>query len=127
MKKLIKQLFRFGIVGVTAFAIDYALLYIFTEWVGLYYLLSSFLSYAISTVFNYLASVHWVFTVNEEHSPFRNFIIFITFSVIGLGINQLIMWFGVDRLGFNYMLVKLGATAIVMVYNFITRKIFLEK
>ncbi|MGI6117496.1 MAG: GtrA family protein [Bilifractor sp.] len=127
MKKLIKQLFRFGIVGVTAFAIDYALLYIFTEWVGLYYLLSSFLSYAISTVFNYLASVHWVFTVNEEHSQFRNFIIFITFSVIGLGINQLIMWFGVDRLGFNYMLVKLGATAIVMVYNFITRKIFLEK
>ncbi|MBD9085325.1 GtrA family protein, partial [bacterium] len=30
-------------------------------------------------------------------------------------------------LGIYYMISKIGATAIVMVYNFITRKIFVEK
>ena len=48
-------------------------------------------------------------------------------SVIGLGINELIMYVTVDLLIINYMLAKIGATAIVMVYNFITRKLFLEK
>lgn len=127
MKKLIHQLFRFGIVGVIAFAIDYGLLYVFTEYAGLYYLVSALLSYSISTVFNYIASVRWVFSVSDKHSGTRNFIIFIVFSVIGLGINQLIMWLGVNQLHLYYMLVKIGATAIVMIYNFITRKLFLEK
>ena len=39
---------------------------------------------------------------------------------------ELIMKIGVDGIGLNYLLVKIGATAIVMVYNFITRKKFLE-
>ncbi len=127
MKKLIKQLFRFGIVGGIAFLIDYGCLYAFTEWCGIYYLVSSLLSFIISTVFNYIASVKWVFDVNQAHSQQRNFVIFIIFSVIGLGLNELIMWFGVDHMHIYYMWVKIGATAIVMVFNFITRKLFLEK
>ena len=35
MQKLIKQILRFGIVGGTAFIIDYALLYICTEYLGI--------------------------------------------------------------------------------------------
>lgn len=53
--------------------------------------------------------------------------VFIILSVIGLGINELIMWIAVDAFGIFYMLAKIGATAVVMVYNFITRKLFLEK
>ena len=52
---------------------------------------------------------------------------FYTVKCIGLGINQLIMWVSVEHMNIDYLLSKIGATAIVMVYNFITRKIFLEK
>lgn len=126
MKKLIKQLFRFGIVGGIAFLIDYSVLFICTEYLGIYYLISSFISFTVSTVFNYIASVRWVFDVDQKKSQRRNFVLFIVFSVIGLGINQCIMWFGVEKLDLYYMLVKIGATAIVMVFNFVTRKMFLE-
>jgi len=126
VKKLIKQLFRFGIVGGIAFLIDYSILFICTEYLGIYYLISSFISFTVSTVFNYIASVRWVFDVDQKKSQRRNFVLFIVFSVIGLGINQCIMWFGVEKLDFYYMLVKIGATAIVMVFNFVTRKMFLE-
>ncbi len=57
----------------------------------------------------------------------KNFIIFIVFSVIGLGLTELIMWLGVDIMKISYLIVKIIATAIVMVFNFVTRKIFLEK
>ena len=126
MKNLFKQLFRFGIVGGIAFLIDYSVLFICTEYLGIYYLISSFISFTVSTVFNYIASVRWVFDVDQKKSQRRNFALFIVFSVIGLGINQCIMWFGVEKLDLYYMLVKIGATAIVMVFNFVTRKMFLE-
>lgn len=126
MQKLIKQILRFGIVGGTAFIIDYALLYICTEYLGIYYFISSIISFSISTIFNYIASIYWVFDVNKEKSQSKNFVLFVGLSIVGLGINQLIMWFGVEQLHVYYMIVKIGATAIVMVFNFITRKMFLE-
>lgn len=125
--KIIKQLLKFGVVGGVAFIIDYSVLFICTEFLEIYYLLSSLISFSVSTVFNYIASTQWVFDVNQEKSKQKNFVLFIVFSVIGLGLNQLIMWFGVDILHVYYMLVKIGATTIVMVFNFITRKMFLEK
>ena len=126
MKKIIKQLMRFGIVGVLAFIIDYGLLYILTEKIGVYYLESSLISFGVSVIFNYIASVLWVFDVDKKKSKVKNFIIFIVLSVVGLGINQLLMWFGVDKIHIYYMIVKLFATGVVMIFNFITRKIFLE-
>jgi putative flippase GtrA len=36
------------------------------------------------------------------------------------------MWVGVEYLHVYYMIVKIGATAIVMIFNFVTRKMFLE-
>ena len=126
MKKLFQQIARFGVIGVLAFAIDYGFLYAFTEWLGIHYLISSVLSLSISVIFNYIASVLWVFDVKQETSKTRNFILFIVFSVIGLGINQLVMWLGVESLGLHYMLVKIFATAVVMVWNFVTRKKMLE-
>lgn len=126
MKKIINQLFKFGIVGGIAFVIDYGLLYLLTEKIGIYYLVSSLISFSVSVIFNYIASVLWVFDVDKEKSEVRNFIYFIGLSIVGLGINELIMWGGVDKLHIYYMLVKLFATAVVMVFNFITRKMFLE-
>ena len=126
MKKIINQLFKFGIVGGIAFVIDHGLLYLLTEKIGIYYLVSSLISFSVSVIFNYIASVLWVFDVDKEKSKVRNFIYFIGLSIVGLGINELIMWGGVDKLHIYYMLVKLFATAVVMVFNFITRKMFLE-
>ena len=126
MKNLLKQIFRFGIVGIIAFIIDYTLLYIFTDILGINYLISSGLSFIISVIFNYVASIKYVFNTGHRQG-LKDVIIFILLSTIGLGINEIIMFIGVNYLHVHYMIVKIGATAIVMVYNFITRKIFVEK
>ena len=75
---------------------------------------------------NYVLSLTFVFDT-KKGNKIKEFIIFVVLSVIGLGINQLLMWFSVDILGIFYMISKIGATAVVMVYNFITRKLILEK
>ena len=124
--KLVKQFMKFGVVGVIAFVIDYGLLALLTEVFGIWYLLSATISFTVSVVFNYIASMRYVFTHKEDLSRRREFVIFVVLSVIGLLINNLCMWAGVEIFGWHYLIVKIGATAIVMVWNFVTRKIFLD-
>ena len=125
-ENLLIQIFKFGIVGVIATLIDFAFLYIFKEFCKFPVILSNTLWFCISVVYNYWASVKWVFDVNEEKDPRKNFIIFIIFSVLGLLLNDLIMHISIDKFNIYYMLSKIIATAIVMIFNFVTRKLFLE-
>jgi len=71
--------------------------------------------------------VRWVFEVDENGDKRKEFVIFIVLSLIGLGLNQLLMWVFVSMIHIFYMVAKIIVTAIVMLYNFITRKLFLEK
>lgn len=125
-KSLAQQLIRFGFVGIAATLIDYGIMVLLTELFGVNYLISSMISFCVSVVFNYIMSITWVFNVTGERKKAQDMTVFLVLSVIGLGINQLIMWIAVDKLHIFYMISKIGATAVVMVYNFITRKIFLE-
>lgn len=125
-RKLLIQIFKFTIVGGIATVIDFVFLYIFREFCHFPVLVSNTLSFCISVIYNYIASVKWVFDVNKEKDAKKQFIIFIVFSVIGLLLNNAIMWVTVDFLSIYYMLAKIIATVIVMVFNFVTRKIFLE-
>lgn len=124
--KLFYQIFKFGIVGGIAFLIDYAVLFCCKEFLNLSVLISAAIAFTVSVIYNYIASIKWVFDVNKEKSAKKNFIIFIVLSIIGLIITEIIMWFGTDILSINYLIVKIIATAIVMVFNFVTRKMFLE-
>ncbi len=130
MKKwmdLLKQVIKFGIVGVISTLMDYGLMILFTEVFGLYYLLSSTLSYGISLIFNYLASMKYVFRGRKDVSRLKEFLIFTLLSLLGMGINQLILWLIVENAGIDYRISKILATVVVMIWNFVTRKLFLEK
>ena len=72
-------------------------------------------------------SMKFVFEVNTETSKEKNFVQFIILSIIGLGINEVIMRLCVGLWTLPLLISKMLATAIVMVYNFISRKLLLEK
>ncbi|NLP21473.1 MAG: GtrA family protein [Erysipelotrichaceae bacterium] len=126
--KLFKQIMKFGFVGGTAFLIDYLVMIFLTEVFSINYLISSVISFCISVIYNYIMSIVWVFEVDEEKSKTQTFAMFIILSIIGLLINTVVMWLLVDGTDLMpYTIAKIIATAVVMVYNFISRKIFLEK
>ena len=127
MKKLMGQIIRFGLVGFLCFFIDYGLLLALTELAGFHYLVSGALSFAVSVVVNYLLSMKFVYEARARENRTGEFITFVLLSLVGLLINQLVMWVVVEFLGIWYQLAKIGATAIVMVYNFVSRKIIIER
>lgn len=127
MKQLLSQIIKFGVVGGLAFLIDYFVLYALVEYLGIYYLISSAISFTISVIFNYICSMKFVFVPRDDISKKKEFIIFIILSIMGLIINQIAMWIMVDRLNIYYMFSKVFTTFIVMIWNFVSRKLFLEK
>ena len=127
MRKLLEQIVRFGIVGVIAFIIDYAVLLTLTEVFGVHYLVSSAIAFVVSVIFNYILSILFVFETDNSRGKGAEFTLFAAMSAGGLGINQLMMWLLSDMIFMPYQLSKFLATGVVMVYNFVTRKLFLER
>jgi len=125
-KALFLQIFKFGLVGGSAFIIDYGIMILLTDVLHINYLVSTTMSFSVSVIYNYILSTKWVFDDTKKHSGAEKFVVFLILSIIGLGINELLMYLSVDKLAIDHKLAKIGVTAIVMVYNFITRKLFLE-
>lgn len=126
MRHLIEQFVKFGIVGVIATAIDFVALIALTEWAGMDPVASAAISFTLSVLFNYAASMRFVFQRREDISRSRELVIFVVLSLVGLFINEALMWLGVNVAGLNYVLVKLLATAVVMLWNFLSRKRWLD-
>ncbi len=141
---------KFGLVGVFCFFVDYFLYlganFLF-EKAGIaaifpkYYLISALVGFTVSVVVNYILSFKFVFVRRDDMSRRREFAIFLILSIIGLGVNELCLYIGIDLIYMNWgwlksimsesfaknLFFKFGATGVVMVYNFVTRKIFLEQ
>ena len=151
MKKLFDQIMKFGIVGFVCFFIDYivgivtlnAIMAVSPFGQNSFEIgsqIGAALGFTVSVIVNYLLSFKFVFQRKENLNRKAEFTIFLVLSVIGLVINQLIIalctvviyghseWLQ-QNMNYNMMYTgaKVAATAIVMVYNFVTRKKFLEQ
>jgi putative flippase GtrA len=127
LKKLFFQLFRYGIVGGIAFVVDYGSLWLLTEYGGLHYTLSAAIAFLLGLTCNYLLSTRWVFGESRLRSRWAEFAAFALIGVVGLGLNELIMWTFTDGLGFHYMLSKMVSTILVFFWNFLARRFLVFK
>ena len=127
-------------MGLFCFLIDFGITTGFTNLLGIHYLISKFLGFVVSAVVNYLLSIKFVFTQKKEMDKKKEFTVFLILSAFGLLINEIVMYLCIDgiyaRSGQLQELVShanmvalssILATGIVMVYNFISRKLFLER
>lgn len=148
MNKIIEQILKFGIVGGICFLIDFTITNVVAAILrnavgmttGSAALIGAFWGFVISVIINYLLSMKYVFERKEEMSRRKEFVIFTILSLFGLLINEAIIKVSIDIIYENILWIKnllspalvtagakIVATGIVMVYNFVTRKIFLEK
>lgn len=138
VRKLIEQLMKFGIVGVIAFVIDWGILNLLVGIFHIHNVLAATVSFIISLIFNYLASMKFVFKHRDDMARWMEILIFVAGAVVGLFMNDAIIW--ISTYGMNhdayvsqhaeYLLRtnigKLVATAVVMIWNFLIRKWLLD-
>lgn len=138
--KLIEQIFKFAVVGGISFVVDFFVYGFTCNVLGIHYIIAGVLGFVISVIVNYLLSMKFVFKSKDDISKGSEFIIFVILSLIGMILNSVILYLCIDLLYMDWkflqklvdvesmnLVAKVVATGVVMVYNFVTRKIFLEK
>lgn len=126
MKTLLSQLAKFGVVGIVATIIDFGIMNLLHYGARLDILFANTAGFVVSLIFNYVASMKFVFEHKDGMSRRREFIIFVVLSVIGLILNDGIVLALNKGLSIEANVAKIAATALVMIYNFVTRKILLD-
>ena len=138
MDNRIKEVIKFAFTGGVCFLIEYAALIVLKEWLRLPVVAATPIAFLVSVVFNYLLCVKWVFSGAKEGSRMAQIGFLIT-SGIGFFLNWFLMWsltalFGEDAVLLSlfglelkvYMLNKIIATLLVMVWNYFTKRWLLK-
>lgn len=119
------QFFRYLFVGGAAFVVDFGSLFLLTEYAGIYYLTSAAIAFLLGLLVNYLLSIVWVFNRRTVERRWVEFGVFALIGVVGLGLNELFIWTFTERFHLYYMVSKLVATGLVLIWNFAARKFLL--
>jgi putative flippase GtrA len=127
INRLNETLIYYLIISIIATIYDVALLYIFTEFVELNYLLSATVSYCVGIVVGYIGQKTITFK-DQNKQIAKQFGLFAFISFIGLLINLGVLKICVDVLGLHYMIGKVIAIGIGFFWNYTAnRKITFKK
>ena len=126
-KEFILQVIKFGIIGVITSVLDWCILALFVRILHVDSMVGNIFSFCLSTIFSFWANSRFVFEFDNSKGKKRTFIIFFLLAIGGLIINEVTMLIGDKWLHFDPLIVKIVGILLAAVFNFISRKIILEK
>ncbi len=115
---------RYFLVGGIAAAVDIGIFAIFAKILGYDYLAVAAVGFTLATLVNYVLSVRHVFESGVRFGRRQEIGLVYLVSGVGLAINQLVLYLGIDVLGQEMILAKLVATGVVFVWNYAIRSRF---
>lgn len=116
------QLLKYGFVGGIAYCVDFGSLFFLTEVVKIHYLISAAIAFILGLLTNYALSIFWVFPKRTLANKRAEFLLFSVIGLVGLGLNEVIIWFFTEFIHYHYLISKIFSTVIVFFWNFIARK-----
>ena len=120
MLKRYLPLIKSMLTSFVGFSMDYALLYILTEFVGFYYLLSAAISFTAANTLNFWLCARWVFPTGLSGG--KQYIAFLIVGAIGLALNTGLMALFTDVFLIHYMISKIIASSLVFFWNYFMRR-----
>lgn len=117
MDKFIQKFFKFGIVGLSGVVIDFGITFLLKEIFGVNAYLSNTFGFIIAASSNYYLNRVWTFKSNNP-KILDEFARFFIISLIGLGINSLVLWILAGHFQLNFYSAKLVAITITTLWNF---------
>lgn len=117
-----RQFLRYFFAGCATFILDFAILIIATELLGIHYILSATIGFIVGSIAHYLVSIYWIFDQRTHSNWRKEFSLFVTIGLGGLLIHNIVMWLATEQLQIVYPVAKIMAAFIVFVGNYILRK-----
>ena len=121
------KIVRYFFVGGAAAVVDLSLFFIFARLLGYHYLFVGAGAFTVAAVVNYFLSIRYVFISGTRFRGNKEFAWVYVVSAVGLLLNQIILYIGVDALHQDMMLAKITAIGLVFGWNYLARKHFVFK
>jgi putative flippase GtrA len=110
------EVLRYLLSGGSVFAIDIVLYWFLVTFLGI----APWYANLIATpfVWVYMYAIHRFFTFKSTNKPFIESARFLTIILFNTVAIPLMLYIGIDLLGFNYLLAKFVVTGIVVLWNY---------
>lgn len=114
---------KFASVGLSGVIVDFSVTYFLKEKCSIQKYVANSIGFALAASTNYLLNRIWTFQSKNQHI-LDEYGRFLFVSILGLAINNLILWLLVNKYGRNFYWSKLIAIGITTIWNFAANLIF---
>lgn len=121
-----KEYILYVIFGVVTTIVGWGVFYLCDKVIGMGVVPSNVISWIMAVAVAYITNRKWVFrsTAAGLRSVAKEAISFAAGRLITLAVETLILWVSVDICGWDDMLMKILATIVVLVLNYLFSKLF---
>lgn len=117
------QLFKFGLVGGSGYAVNLIVFALLVGPVGAHHIEAAIGAFCVAVTNNFVLNRHWTFGARDGHAGFQA-ARFLTISVVGLGFNLVLLELMVSSLGMGDLPAQAVAVALSMPINFVGNKLW---
>ena len=114
----ILKFLKFAAVGFSGLLVDYAFTYLFKEIFKIQKYVANSIGFTIAASTNYILNRMWTFESDNPDIALE-YTEFLAISIVGLGINNLILWLIVSKFKINFYVAKFFAICVVTLWNFL--------
>jgi putative flippase GtrA len=126
MQDIFVKFIKFGLVGTTGMAVDFGVTWVFKEQFRFNKYIANSLGFVAAVISNFLLNRIWTFQ-SQDPGVGVQFGKFSAVALIGLGINNGIIYMLTERIKIPFYTSKLIATGIVIFWNFGANLLFTFK
>jgi putative flippase GtrA len=94
---LVRDLGKFGVVGILSFAIDVAIFNVLRDPIGVFWAAAASMTVAASVAF--VGNRFWTWRHRERSGLHREYLLYFAFNLVGLAITEVVLWLSHSALG----------------------------
>jgi len=111
------KILKFCLVGFTGMVIDFGLTYLFKEKLKVDKFLANSIGFSAAATNNYYLNRIWTFESTNQNIS-KEYSLFVGFALIGLLINNSVIYVLNEKLNMNFYFSKVLAIVVTVVWNF---------
>jgi len=122
-QEIFRKFVKFGIVGFSGLFVDFGITWLTKEKIKVQKYMANAIGFCSAATTNYFFNRVWTFQSTNPEIAIE-YSQFLVISLIGLGINTLILWLIVSKLKLNFYVSKFFAIMVVTIWNFFANLYF---
>jgi dolichol-phosphate mannosyltransferase len=116
------QFTKFAIAGIIFAVVNVLILYVLTDFLGIYYIISSIIAFFLGSTGNFLLNKKWTFNERMRHDLSRKYIKAMSVNISAVVITIALLFILTEYLDVYYLLSQTIAMVVAFFVNFIGNK-----